>query len=296
LGIDQLKMLGEGPYPLPLKNFIEIINIYMDTDICIIIPKHGMDFPEKAQHVHDSYEFTIPSSPMPYASLEDKCFSAEKNKILPFNSGQAHGSFRRMFNIHLISLNVDNDSLNETAYSIYGKSNVCFKQGDYVFSDELKALVKLFIDECINIQPGRQLVLKSLSTQIIVHLLRNINNNMPLLLSSNYNTAKKNIDKAIEYIRDQYDKEYSLEEAANLAHLTPYHFIKTFKNYTGKTPYEYLMIIKINRAKELLSSHSLSITEVCFICGFNSLSNFTTFFKRKVGVTPSEYRKIMYNR
>jgi AraC family transcriptional regulator len=296
LGIDQLKMLGEGPYPLPMNKFYEINNIYLDTDICIIISKLPMDFPEKAHHVHDSYEFTIPSTAMPYVNIENKCFYTEKNKILPFNSGQAHGSFRHMRNIRLISLNVDNDALNEIAYSIFGKSNVSFKQGDYVFTNKLKTLINSFIEEHNHHQPGHKLVLKSLSTQIVVHLLRNIDSNMPLLVSSKYSTAKKNIDKAIEYIRDQYSEEVSLEEVAKIAHLTPYHFIKVFKAYTGKTPYEYLLQVKIHRAKELLSSRNLTITEICFMCGFNSLSNFTTYFKKKVGVSPSEYRKILSNR
>jgi len=219
-----------------------------------------------------------------------------KNKILPFNSGQAHGSFHRMGNIRLISLNVDKDALNETAYSIFGKTNVSFKQCDYDFSNDLKALINTFIEEYNNHQPGRKLVLKSLSTQIIVHLLRNINSNMPLLVSSEYNTAKKNIDQAIEYLRDQYSEDVSLEEAAKIAHLTPYHFIKAFKAYTGKTPYEYLLQVKIHKAKELLNSNNLTITEICYMCGFNSLSNFTNYFKKKVGVSPSEYRKILLNR
>lgn len=296
LGIDQLKLFGEGPYPLPINQFLEANKVYFDTDICIIKSNFAIDFQEKAHHIHDSYEFTMPLSDMPYVNIENKCYSFKKDRIMAFNSGQAHGPYKRMLNKRLISLNVDKDALNEIAYSIYGKSNVCFKQGDYVYTNDLKILLNLFIEEFSNTQPGRNLVLKNLGTQIIVHLLRQIDNNMPLLISTEYTTAKKNIDKAIEYIRDQYDEKISLEEAAQVAHLTPYHFIKVFKEYTGKTPYEYLMQLKIHKAKELLSSHNLTITEVCFTCGFNNLSNFTTFFKKKTGVTPSEYRKIMQNR
>ncbi len=293
MGVDMLKMMGEGPYPLPMDSFIKKVNMCMDAGICIISSKSGIDFLEKAQHVHDSYEFTVPYTTMPYLSLGGKIYSGEKGKIYPMNSGQTHGPNNRMLNRHLISLNVDKDTLNEVAYTIYGKSNVCFKHGNYVFTNELKTMMKSFIEEYNGTQPGRKLVLKSLSTQIVVYLLRHIENNMPTLISSDYNTSKKNIDKAIEYLRDQYDREYSLEEAAKVAYLSPYHFIKVFKSYTGKTPYEYLMYVKIQKAKELLSSNNLSITEICFACGFNNPSNFSTFFKRKVGVAPSGYRKIM---
>ncbi len=292
MGINQTKMLGDGPYPLPMEDFIKAVTICMDTDICVIMPKSGIDFPEKAQHTHDSYEFTIPFDTIPYLSLEKVRHSALEGRILPINSGVAHGPYKRMLNKRFISLSVDNDFLNEIAYSIYGKANVLFELDDYVFGDALEMLMRMFVEEYTNTQPGRRLVLKSLSTQIVASLLRQIKTNMPILTSSDCSTSKKNIDRVIEYLRDQYDSEYSLEEAAELAHLSPYHFIRVFKSYTGKTPYEYLLYLKTAKAKELLTSQ-LSITEICYVCGFNSLSNFCTFFKRKVGVTPSQYRKII---
>ncbi len=295
MSIDRIKMLGEGPYPLPMEHFIKKVDICMDTDVCVIVSGSTIDFPEKAQHVHDSYEFTIPYTVMPYLQLGKDHYVGEKDKIYPINSGQAHGPYGSMFNTHLLSLNIDSDFLNEIAFSIYGKSNVYFKQGNYSFGNDLKALIKMFVEEYRDSRPGRKLTLKCLSTQIAVHMFRQIDSNMPFLFSSDCNTAKKNIDRAIEYLRNQYDGKYSLDETAGMAHLSPYHFIKVFKSYTGKTPYEYLMHVKIEKAKELLTAHNLSITEICFMCGFNNPSNFATLFKRKVGVTPSQYRKIITN-
>ena len=118
------------------------------------------------------------------------------------NSGQAHGPYYRMLKNRLIAINVDRSFMDEIAYMIYGKTNVCFKQGNYDFGKELRTLVKSFIEEYSNTLPGRSLVLKSLTTQIAVELLRKIDNNMPSLVSSGYKTRKGNIDKAIEYIRD----------------------------------------------------------------------------------------------
>lgn len=293
MSVNKLKMLGDGPYPLPKNQFFEIINTSVNQDLCIITPKTSIDFLNKDSHAHDSYEFIIPYSTMPYVGVENRCFAINKGNIFPINSWQAHGPQDRMLNMNIISLQVDNDSLGEIAYSIYGKFNICFKQGNNTLSNDLKALVELFIEEYRSIQPGRNLILKSLSTQILASLIEQIENNMPSPVSSSYSTAKKNLDKAIEYLRDQYDEDYSLEEAAQVARLSCFHFIRVFKSYTGKTPYEYLMLFKLNKAKELLISNRSSITEICFMCGFNSLSNFTNFFKKRVGVTPSEYRKIM---
>lgn len=90
---------------------------------------------------------------------------------------------------------------------------------------------------------------------------------------------------------ENYTKEYSLEEVAQLANLSPYYFIKVFKTQTGKTPYDFLVDIKINKACTLLKTSSNTITEICEYCGFSNSSHFTNVFKRKMGVSPSEYRK-----
>lgn len=291
MNMELLKMFGEGPYPLPFEHFAEKVDMYMASGICITIPKEGIDFIERAQHVHDSYEFIVPCSAVTHIYVEKSHCPGEKGKIYPMNSGQAHGPYHRMLKNRLIAINVDRDFMDEIAYMVYGKTNVYFKQGNYVFGKDLRTLVRAFAEEYNNSLPGRNLVLKNLSTQIVVCLLRQIDNNMPSPVASGYKTKKGNIDKAIEYIRNSYDGEYSLEEAARVARLSPYYFIKAFKACTGKPPYEYLMDLRIQKAKDLLSLRNVSITEACFMCGFNNPSNFTTYFKRKVGMTPSEYRK-----
>ncbi|MGI6704212.1 MAG: helix-turn-helix domain-containing protein [Clostridia bacterium] len=291
MNMELFKMFGEGPYPLPFEHFTEKVDIYMDSGICITIPKESIDFVERAQHVHDSYEFIVPCSAATHIYVEKSHCPGEKGKIYPMNSGQAHGPYYRMLKNRLIAINVDRSFMDEIAYMVYGKTNVYFKPGNYVFGKDLRTLVRTFVEEYKNTLPGRNLVLKNLSTQIVVCLLRRIDNNMPSRVSSGYKTRKGNIDRAIEYIRDSYDGEYTLEEAAKIAHLSPYYFIKAFKACTGKPPYEYIMSLRIQKAKELLSLKNMSVTETCFLCGFNNPSNFTTYFKRKVGMTPSEYRK-----
>ncbi|HHW31276.1 MAG TPA: helix-turn-helix transcriptional regulator [Clostridiaceae bacterium] len=293
MSINKLKMLGNGPYPLPIDQFFKSVDTFVNSDLCIIATKPTIDFPVKDSHTHYSYEFIIPHSPIPYLSIENKCFSANEASIFPINSGQAHGPHDRMINRSMTVLQVDNNSLNDISYSIFKKLNPCFKHGNYPVTNELKSLIELFIEEYRNNHSSRGFILKNLSIQIMEQLLKQIENNFSSLSLSSYKTDKKYIDNAIEYLRYQYDKDYSLEEAARVAHLSPFHFIRVFKEYTGKTPYEYLLLIKLNKAKELLSMHKYSITEICYMCGFNNLSNFISFFKKNIGVTPSEYRKIM---
>ncbi len=99
------------------------------------------------------------------------------------------------------------------------------------------------------------------------------------------------INKAIEFLKENYTGDYSLDDVARVASFSPFHFIRVFKAYTGKTPYRYLLDFKIEKAREMLESECRSVTDICFSCGFNSLSHFTSVFKKKVGAAPSEYRR-----
>lgn len=102
---------------------------------------------------------------------------------------------------------------------------------------------------------------------------------------------KKNINESIKYLEENYQKEYCLEDVAQAANLSPYHFIRVFKSQTGKTPYELLMNIKMKKAKEMLMDSSKTITEISSLLVFSSSSHFARVFSRIVGLSPTAYRK-----
>lgn len=94
---------------------------------------------------------------------------------------------------------------------------------------------------------------------------------------------------------ENYTGNYSLQEVSRVANLSPYHFIRVFRAETGKTPYDFLLDVKIEKSKEMLKSVSKTVTDACFGCGFNNISHFTVAFKKRVGVTPSDYRKSLFS-
>ena len=95
--------------------------------------------------------------------------------------------------------------------------------------------------------------------------------------------------------RDHADRTYSspitLEEMAEVAHLSKYHFLRLFKATYGMTPMEYVSKRRIERAQDLLRSTNLTVTEVCFAVGFSSLGSFSTRFKEIVGETAGEFQR-----
>ncbi len=98
----------------------------------------------------------------------------------------------------------------------------------------------------------------------------------------------KRIVQAKLFIDHNYADKIDLDNIAVEAYFSKFHFIRLFKTIYGKTPHQYLTVVRIEKAIQLLRENE-SITEVCFSVGFNSLSSFSGLFKRVVGESPSSY-------
>ena len=108
-------------------------------------------------------------------------------------------------------------------------------------------------------------------------------------------TPEKLADLArLRRARDLMDREYArpldVAELARAALMSPAHFSRQFRAAYGETPYSYLMTRRIERAKALLRSGQLSVTEVCLEVGCTSLGSFSARFTELVGETPTAYR------
>jgi AraC-like DNA-binding protein len=99
---------------------------------------------------------------------------------------------------------------------------------------------------------------------------------------------------ALRRARDLIDRDYGepldLEAMSGQAGYSRYHFARAFAAAYGETPRAYLTRRRIERAKTLLRTANLSVTEICFLVGFASLGSFSTRFRELVGQSPSEYR------
>ena len=99
---------------------------------------------------------------------------------------------------------------------------------------------------------------------------------------------------ALRRVRDRMDREYArpldVESLARGVHMSAGHLSRQFRIAYGESPYAYLMTRRIERAMTLLRRGDLTVTEVCFEVGCQSLGTFSTRFAELVGVSPSVYR------
>jgi AraC family transcriptional regulator len=94
----------------------------------------------------------------------------------------------------------------------------------------------------------------------------------------------------VEYIEEHLDASPTLEQLAAVACLSPYHFARQFKKATGLPPHQYVILRRVERARQLLRDGDLSLAEVAACTGFSDQSQFSHHFKRIVGVTPGQFR------
>ena len=94
---------------------------------------------------------------------------------------------------------------------------------------------------------------------------------------------------AIEYINQHYTDPLSLNEAINVAAMSRTAFVNQFKQVTGKSFVEYVHLLRINLAKQLLQENKYKVTHVGKMCGFESTSYFCRIFLKHTGITPGAY-------
>lgn len=105
----------------------------------------------------------------------------------------------------------------------------------------------------------------------------------------------KEMEDAIFYFSEYYQKEISIEAYAISHHMSVSWFIQNFKKYTGFTPMQYVLSLRITNAENLLETTEYNIAEISNIVGYENPLYFSRIFKKQKGLSPSEYRKRIKN-
>lgn len=99
------------------------------------------------------------------------------------------------------------------------------------------------------------------------------------------------VRSAVHYIEENLSEHITLEDIARAGNMSKSHLNEWFRTVTGMTPYEYLLVTRVERSVELLRSTDMTVLAVSENCGFSNLANFNKAFKKRTGLTPQAYRK-----
>jgi len=113
---------------------------------------------------------------------------------------------------------------------------------------------------------------------------------LPARRASTRQELWRRLHRARDFIQARFDTPLTLAEMAEAACLSPFHFLREFKNTFHATPHEYLSACRIERVKFLLERTELPVTQICLAVGFESLGSFSSWFSRITGVSPRAWR------
>jgi AraC family transcriptional regulator len=100
------------------------------------------------------------------------------------------------------------------------------------------------------------------------------------------------VERVIVEMRNRFDEPLTLCDMAQIACLSSFHFDRVFRQTTGIPPVQFLYALRLEAAKRLLLTTSLSITDVCYEVGYNSIGTFTSRFTQLVGLSPRQFRRL----
>lgn len=138
----------------------------------------------------------------------------------------------------------------------------------------------------INRKPMPEPVLSQHISQLLTRLAENISGD-----SSGYKAEPDFIDDTLKYINRHLSSDLEVNFLASRVSLSPYYFSRQFRKETGYSPYQYILISRINLAKFYLKTSQDTVKNIGYSCGFKSEHSFCTAFKSETGITPSEFRR-----
>ena len=111
-------------------------------------------------------------------------------------------------------------------------------------------------------------------------------------MATNYKFERLNAGR--DYIAENYQASLSLSDMAKNSYMSPYHFLRIFKETYGETPNEFLIRLRVEQAKKMLITENFSVSEVCDKVGYTSLGSFSSLFLKQTGMAPTLYRRKLW--
>ena len=207
-------------------------------------------------------------------------YEIKKGDVVFFRDGQERSASNPSSNPwHFITVSMDLSFGDEETQSIlYSLPNV--------FPNVPSKIIAL-CQELNHVWTGKRLgyLLKSRSIlQEILYLLILYHN--ALIYKPNH---YKQIDMIQQYIQKNYDSDFNVSKLASMANFSESHFRKIFRNVTGMTSVQYANMVKINKAKDLISSGEANVSEAALQTGFKDIFYFSRLFKSVTGESPSHF-------
>lgn len=249
-------------------------------------------------HDHDFIELAYILSGKGKYLVDDKEYDVEAGDLVICNPGVKHThivSNHKEPTIEFISGFTDFHFKNMPPNSLILNDGSCILHTTSELRQELNMHCYAMIAEREGSKAGRYIMFKTHLMQMLLLVMREqVDAENSLQAGCNFESYNKNyaVNRIINYLNENYDKKISLEQIAHNMYLSPVYISKIFKEETGESPINYLIKIRLEKAKEILNNNeSGSIKSIANQVGYDDVYHFSKLFKKYYGISPLYYRK-----
>ncbi|MDE6762226.1 MAG: AraC family transcriptional regulator [Oscillospiraceae bacterium] len=252
-------------------------------------------------HWHGEFEINfIISGRAEFICGDDKFVSSEGDiLIIPPNMLHAiypHGSFKQRYDTVVFSPEMLGVSENDRCAAeclkplVGGRAEMNIRiTREHIYYCELKTMVQNIFSCAKGNSPQLDMLMKSELLRLFWLLYESGD-----IFRTAENTVSRSeiIRPAVDYMNENFSENITVEQLAKITHLSKSYFMRRFRETAGVGAIEYLSQLRIKKACGILAKTDKTASEAAFECGFRNLSNFNRQFRKFVGCTPKEYRKI----
>ncbi|MEG0295659.1 MAG: helix-turn-helix transcriptional regulator [Clostridium sp.] len=272
------------------KEDLANVEYYISTNLAIFIPSVGFcKYAIKENHTHPTYSFVL------FFNEEDSLVPAEieidKNSYLSVamapnleHTEDEGDDFNRYIAIFIKA------EFYEKYYKNYSdKLPETYNWKQFLVKKDIMIFINKFMNEYKDKVCGYKEILDGLALVITNEIIRGITK---VDSEDKFISKKDSINSVIDYMQKNFGEKITIEILAKNINLSTSHFVRVFKREIGISPIEYLINLRVEKSKILLRSREHSITEVALMCGFNSVSHYSSCFMKHMRITPTEYQSL----
>jgi YesN/AraC family two-component response regulator len=267
-------------------------------DICTIDYSIGSAF--FPQHKHNAYQFIFVKNGGASINMCAATFEISAPAIIFINSLESHSIQSKdphyeRYNITIDPKYVHQKITHTTLLSVFS----CFRTANRFhlalskeLADNIGALLKMLGSSLDRSHKNTDTQCFDEAEQVVLlsAILYQIYHEAPDLFLNDEDKITKTIREIKSIIEQNPQNELSLEQLAKEHYFSTYYLAHSFKKLTGYGIKQYILLCRISLARELLQNSAVSISDICVQIGFGNMSNFSRYFKKEIGISPSEYR------
>lgn len=256
---------------------------------------------EELAHWHNSIEIIKIQEGKFLCQVNGKILTVEQGDVCVINRGKIH----RVINYKMPNLckkktfifNPDILFKNEYIYKKYLSSMLSderFSHMRFRYNSALSKEIFRLIDEIEEIHLTKPMGYEMEITSLMIMILRRLY----IAYETSSESIKDGEDQSVQtqrkmarFIYENYGKKLSLEDIANSGSISKSTCMRIFREYTGKSPINFLNSYRLERSTQMLEDTAMQITEIALECGFAQQSYYNKLFLKEYGITPKQYRK-----